>query len=160
MGAALNPVSAAAPVLPLRAVETVADLLRQQPSDAKGGRRIITIRMSETVKDAITMMAKERVGALVVTDACATEGHVVVGMFSERDVVRLLDTHGPAAMSMKLGAVMTIAVISCTLGDTLDHVCGVMDEKRIRHVPVMQDGALVGVLSVRDVIAGVRRRSA
>ena len=119
----------------------------------KKGTRIITIRMNETVEVAASLLRKENIGALVVKDVCRTEGNTVVGMFSERDVVRALADHGPAALKMRVSALMSRGVVSCSSRDSLDRALELMDRHHVRHLPVLDDHTLVGVVSIRDVIA-------
>lgn len=124
----------------------VADILKSK------GTRIITVRLGETVETAARLLKSENIGALVVKDVCRTEGNVVLGMFSERDVVRALVDHGPAAMKMAVSALMTPKVIACKPDDDVQQVLELMDRHQIRHVPVLEEFTLVGVLSVRDVL--------
>ncbi|MGO4124845.1 CBS domain-containing protein [Inquilinus sp. YAF38] len=122
------------------------DILRQKDS------RVVMIRVGETVATAVALMTKEIIGALVVKEVCRTEGNVVVGVFSERDVARALATHGAAALAMPVSAFMGRTVISCEPRDSIETVLRLMDENHIRHVPVMEDHTLVGVISARDLI--------
>lgn len=117
------------------------------------GTRIATVRMNETVETAVKLLHREQVGALVVKDVVRTEGNTVVGMFSERDVVRAIADHSTAALKMKVSALMSMNVISCSPNDTLDHVRQLMNNNHIRHVPVLDEYTLIGVVSVRDLIA-------
>ncbi len=117
------------------------------------GTRIATVRMNETVETAIKLLRREGVGALVVKDVVRTEGNTVVGMFSERDVVRALADHSTAALKMPVSSLMSMNVISCSPDDSLDHVRQLMNDNHIRHVPVLENYSLIGVVSVRDLIA-------
>ena len=119
----------------------------------KKGTRIVTVRMNETVEVAARLLRKDNIGALVVKDVCRTEGNTVVGMFSERDVVRALADHGPAALKMRVSALMSRGVVSCSSHDSLDRALELMDRHHVRHLPVLDDHTLVGVVSIRDVIA-------
>lgn len=133
----------------------VADLLKEK------GTRIITVRLREPVETAAMLLHRENIGALVVKDVCRTEGNVVVGMFSERDIVRALVEHGTQAMAFPVERLMSKKLISCGPEDSLDSVMDKMDEHGIRHLPVMEGGTLIGVISIRDLIrAGVRARNA
>jgi CBS domain-containing protein len=126
---------------------TVDDVLRAK------GSRIIAIHMNETVEAAAKLLLREKVGALVVRDEVASEGHTIIGMFSERDIVRAIAMHSAAGLKLKVAALMSMNVISCRPTDTLDHVRQLMDRNHIRHVPVLDEFNLVGVISVRDLIA-------
>ena len=126
---------------------TVDDILRR-----KNDTRILTVRQRETLAMAVALMKRENVSALVIKDVCRTEGNVVLGIFSERDVARALATHGAAALAMPVAAVLARPLASCTLGDTLDQVLRVMDEHQVRLLPVLDGHTLVGVVSISDVI--------
>ncbi|WP_371347264.1 CBS domain-containing protein [Ancylobacter sp. IITR112] len=125
----------------------VADLMKLKSA------RVPTIRMGETVEMAATLLNRERIGAVVVKDACGSEGVTVVGIFSERDVVRAVAERGVGALRLTVGELMSRNMISCRMEDTVDHVRALMDTHHVRHLPVMEEHQLVGVLSIRDVIA-------
>ena len=122
----------------------------------KKGTRIITVRLREPVAAAVKIMATENIGALVVTDVVHTEGSTVVGMFSERDVLRALVERGHDIMRMPVENLMSKTLISCGPNDDLGDVMEKMDRYGIRHVPVLEGHTLVGVVSVRDVIHVLR----
>jgi CBS domain-containing protein len=125
----------------------VGDVLRN-----KKGTRIATVRMHETVATAAQLLRKENISALVVKDVCRTEGNVAVGMFSERDVVRAVAEHGAAGLALKVASLISVQqLVSCHSTDTLEHVRGLMREHHIRHLPVIDDYTLVGVISIRDM---------
>jgi len=125
----------------------VADLMKLKNA------RVPTIRMTETVEMAATLLNRERIGAVVVKDACGSEGDTVVGIFSERDIVRAVAEGGVAALRMPVSDLMSRNMISCRMDDTVDHVRALMDEHHVRHLPVLAEHQLVGVLSIRDVLA-------
>jgi CBS domain-containing protein len=126
----------------------VADILRSKST------RIATVRMNETVAIAAQLLRASNVSALVVKDVCRTEGNVTVGIFSERDVVRAIAEHGPAGSSVKVSALVSVQkLVSCRSSDTLDHVRRLMNANHIRHVPVIDDHTLVGVISMRDIVS-------
>jgi CBS domain-containing protein len=120
------------------------------------GTRIISIRLRESVAAAAKLMVAENIGALVVTDVVFTEGSTVVGMLSERDIVRALITSGNDVLKMPVEKLMTKNLISCGPNDNLADVIEKMDRHGIRHVPVLEEHTLVGVVSVRDVIHVLR----
>ena len=133
---------------------TVAEILSRKRT------RIATVRMNETVATAARLLRAEAVGALVVTDVCDTEGHVAAGMFSERDVVHAVADHGAAGLALKVGALISVQrLVSCRSADSLDHVRGLMADHHIRHLPVIDDHTLVGVISMRDVNAAAGREA-
>jgi CBS domain-containing protein len=120
------------------------------------GTRILSIRLRESVAAAAKLMVAENIGALVVTDVVPTEGSTVVGMLSERDIVRALITSGNDVLKMPVEKLMTKKLISCGPNDDLADVIEKMDRYGIRHVPVLDEHTLVGVVSVRDVIHVLR----
>jgi CBS domain-containing protein len=120
------------------------------------GTRILSIRLREPVAAAAKLMVAENIGALVVTDVVLTEGSTVVGMLSERDIVRALVTRGADVMKMPVESLMTKKFISCGPDDDLADAMEKMDHHGIRHLPVLEEHTLVGVLSVRDVIHVLR----
>ena len=126
----------------------VGDILRTKST------RIPTVRMNETVAIAAKLLRAENVGALVVKDVCRTEGNVVVGMFSERDVAQAVAEHGSKAADVKISSLISDQkLISCSPSDTIDHVSQLMQANHIRHLPVIEDHRLIGVISIRDVVA-------
>ncbi len=124
----------------------VGDVLRRKST------RIATVRMNETVAIAAQLLRTANISALVVKDVCRTEGNTAVGMFSERDVVRAIAEHGAAGVNRKVSEMISVQqLISCTSNDTLEHVRRLMNRHHIRHVPVIDDYTLVGVISIRDI---------
>lgn len=124
----------------------VEDILRGK------GTRINMVRINETVDTALRLMKADNVGALVVKDVCRTEGNTVVGVISERDVVRGLVDRGPTVLNQPVSALMTREPITCRPDDPVQHVLHLMDAHTIRHVPVLDGPTLIGVISVRDLI--------
>lgn len=102
----------------------------------------------DSVADAIELMATKRIGALPVEDADAS----VAGIFSERDVIYSLQVHGADALRMKVRDVMTAPVITVTPQDKVLHALGLMTRRRIRHLPVLEDGRMVGFISIGDLV--------
>lgn len=125
----------------------VADLMKSKNA------RVPTVRMNETIEMAAVLLNRERIGAVVVKDACGSEGDTAVGIFSERDVVRAIAERGPGALKAQVADLMSRNMISCSMDDTVDHVRELMDHHHVRHLPVLEDHQLVGVLSIRDVLA-------
>jgi CBS domain-containing protein len=117
------------------------------------GTRIISVRMNETVETAARMLRSENIGAVVVKDVCGTEGDTIVGMLSERDVLRAIVDGGPAILKKPVSSLMSKPVIWCGPRDDLDHVVELFNRHHIRHVPVIDHDALIGVVSIRDVVA-------
>lgn len=126
----------------------VGDILNRKST------RIATVRMNETVATAARLLRQENISALVVKDVCRTEGNVAVGMFSERDVVRAVAEHGPAGINMKVSALISVQkMVSCHSTDSLEYVRDLMNDNHIRHLPVIDDHTLIGVISMRDINA-------
>ena len=125
----------------------VADLM------TKKGTRLIMVGMNETVEMAIRLLRRENVGAVIVKDVVNTEGNTAVGVFSERDVLEALDKHGAAALKCPISKVMSTNIISCSPDDEIGHVFDLMKQHHIRHVPVFERGAVIGVISIRDLLA-------
>lgn len=126
---------------------TVDDILRE-----KRHTRIITVRGNETVATAARIMKAENISSVIVKDVCRTEGNTVMGVFSERDVTRALLTHGAATPNVQLATLLKRALISCRLSDTIETVLRLMDEHQVRHLPVMEEHGLVGVVSATDLM--------
>ena len=130
----------------------VGDVLR------KKNARVVTIRMNETVGVAARLMRTNNISALVVKDVVRSEGNTAVGMFTERDVVRAIAEHGTAGVSLKVSQLISIQrLVSCSASDTLDEVRHLMNVHHIRHLPVIDNFALAGVISMRDIAAAVDR---
>ena len=126
----------------------VGDILRKKTS------RVVTVRMNETVGIAAKLMRTSNISALVVKDVVRTEGNTAVGMFTERDVVRAIAEHGAAGVNLKVSQLISVQqLVSCTSTDTLEHVRHLMNRHHIRHLPVIDDYSLAGVISMRDVAA-------
>ena len=124
----------------------VGDILRKKTA------RIATIRMNETVGIAAQLMRASNVSALVVKDVCNSEGDTIVGMFTERDVVRAIAEHGAAGINMKVSQLISVQqLVSCSSDDTLEDVRHLMNRHHIRHLPVIDNHSLCGVISMRDI---------
>ena len=114
---------------------------------SKGGR-VITIESDATVNEAIARLVQNNIGSLPVTDASGR----LVGIFSERDVLRGLRNRGEDFCRTPVSDVMTPNPITCNLDDDVNDVMGAMSGRRIAKVPVLDGGQLVGIVSVGDVI--------
>ena len=112
------------------------------------GREVETVTPAATLMQVAEVLAKRRIGAVIVTD----EARKVQGIISERDIIRVLAQSGPAALTGAVSAVMTRNVVSCGEGDTLAQLMTAMTTGRFRHLPVTKDGALVGIVSIGDVV--------
>jgi CBS domain-containing protein len=126
----------------------VGDVLRRKNC------RVVTIRMNETVGIAAQLMRVSNISALVVKDVVRTEGNTAVGMFTERDVVRAIAEHGANGVGMKVAQLISVQrLVACRSTDALEQVRHLMNVHHIRHLPVIDDFALVGVVSMRDISA-------
>jgi CBS domain-containing protein len=114
---------------------------------AKGSQKVVTVAPTATVADLVAALAEHNVGALVVSP----DGNAVEGIVSERDVVRGL-AERPDILDATIDSIMTTNVHTCGPSDPLDDMMTVMTERRIRHVPVVENGALVGIVSIGDVV--------
>lgn len=112
------------------------------------GRHVHTIHPAATVADAANSLADAEIGALVVTIASG----VVVGILSERDLVRGLRSHGSAVLTMTVADLMTRRVNTCTSQDSVTQLMRRMTTGRHRHMPVVDDGHLTGLISIGDVV--------
>jgi len=119
----------------------------------KKGGRIVSVRMDETIERAAEMLRDENIGALVIKDSCNTEGDVVVGMFSERDFLRAVLGRGPQILKLPVSRLMSPNVISLRSNDDTTRAVELFNKHRIRHLPVIDDHTLVGVISIRDIVA-------
>jgi CBS domain-containing protein len=112
------------------------------------GRAVATARPDSTVSEIITKLAQKKIGAIVIVG----DNGEVVGILSERDVIRRLAERGEAALKEPVSQSMTSSVISCQETSTLEEMMELMTQGRFRHVPVIEDGALVGIVSIGDIV--------
>ena len=111
------------------------------------GSAVMTCRPTDTVADVARVLADKKIGAVVVT-----EGDAVRGILSERDIVRAIAAQGDKALAKPASDIMTAKVITCGLQDSNDDVMQIMTGGRFRHVPVVDDGKLAGIISIGDVV--------
>ncbi len=115
---------------------------------AAKGREVATISPTASVADAARILTERRIGALVVTGA----GNRVVGIVSERDIVRVLVARGAAALGLSLTEVMTRKVVSCVESDMISAIMERMTAGKFRHVPVLDGDRLAGIISIGDAV--------
>ena len=115
--------------------------------DAKG-HDVLTLGPNETLSDAIRTLAERRIGALVITNG----DRKIVGILSERDIVRVMAREGAAALDLPVRSAMTPNVRICNENHTVNEVMEIMTEGRFRHLPVEKDGQLHGIVSIGDVV--------
>ena len=110
---------------------------------------VATITQTATLRQAIDQLTERRIGALVVSG----DGKAIEGIISERDIVRAASTSGPSALDGSVGSVMSTDVVTCSAGDGVDRLMALMTERRIRHLPVVDErGHLAGIVSIGDVV--------
>jgi len=111
------------------------------------GAGVATIAADASVKRAADWLRAKNIGALVVTG-----GDAILGLVSEREIVHAFSQHGEAATSMLVREIMRHGVITVAPAETVSHVMNLMTRHRVRHVPVVQAGKLVGIISIGDVV--------
>jgi CBS domain-containing protein len=119
----------------------IADVLKNK------GAGVLTIAPETLISELIGGLVMRNVGAMVVV---GTDG--LVGIVSERDVVRMLHEHGAAALGRPVADIMTSEVITCSPEDSVDSLSVLMTTNRVRHVPVVDKGRLAGIVSIGDVV--------
>ena len=125
-------------------MKTVAELLRAKPS------RVIAVRPDQSVLEAIKVLAQENIGAAIVMS-----GPKIVGIFSERDYTRKVVLQGRSSDTTKVEEIMTPNVIVVAPRTKTRECMQLMTEKNIRHLPVMDEGRVVGMVSIRDIVSDI-----
>src|SRR3954468_21964723 len=120
----------------------IADILRSK------GATVATVTETTTVTGLLAELVIHNIGAMVVV---GSDGGVV-GIVSERDVVRRLHDNGPDLLRSAVADIMSKVLVTCTPDDQIDDLSALMTNNRVRHVPVMQDDRLVGIVSIGDVV--------
>lgn len=120
----------------------VAAILKQK------GRTVTTARPTMTLMEVANKLAAKRIGAIVIVGARGE----LVGILSERDIIRALSVVGPDCLTQPVSQSMTKQLVTCQETDTLDELMASMTARRFRHLPVMADDALVGIISIGDVV--------
>ena len=128
----------------------IADILRWKATS--NSAEVFTATPADSVRDLVRALAEHNVGALVVvTDDAGSQS--VAGVVSERDVVRRLGAEGADVLDRPIAEIMTTSVVTCASSDSIDRVAELMTERRVRHMPVVDDGRLIGVVSIGDVVS-------
>lgn len=120
----------------------ISDILRSK------GNVVSTVRPEATVRQLLEALAAHNIGALVVS----ADGENIVGIVSERDVVRQLHERGAGLLEAAVSTIMTADVRTCTPDEDVSALRATMTDHRIRHVPVVSDGKLIGIVSIGDVV--------
>ena len=115
---------------------------------SRKGRDVATIAPTVNLSEAVRLLAQRRIGAVVVTGPDSR----VAGILSERDIVRSLSERGPAALDDNVAAVMTRKVMTCTEAETVAAIMERMTAGKFRHVPVIEQDQIVGIVSIGDVV--------
>lgn len=123
-------------------------MLVQQILKSKPDAAVVTVRPGTTVSEAAKILSERRIGALVVS----SDGERAEGILSERDIVRELGRSGDACLRGPVEALMTRDPVTCTRGQTADEVLALMTKGRFRHLPVVEEGRMVGLISIGDVV--------
>ena len=116
--------------------------------DTKPIKQIISVKPTDLVKSATEVLAKHRIGAVIVS----SDGAIVDGILSERDVVRALGTQGVDCLNAQVQELMTAEVIGCHPEDTVNSVMEKMTDGRFRHMPVIHENRMIGVISIGDAV--------
>ena len=115
---------------------------------AKQSNEVATTTADQTVGETAKLLHRWRIGATLVVD----QQGAIVGIISERDILRGLAEHGGKVETLPTAELMTRSVMTCSPDDTIEQIMGMMTNKRIRHLPVMEDGKLVGIITIGDVV--------
>lgn len=115
---------------------------------SRKGNDVLTIEPTATLAAAVKLLAERRIGAIVITGA----DRQVIGILSERDIVRALAAEGPAALDQQVGQVMTRKVVTCDEAETIAILAERMTQGKFRHLPVVERGRLAGIVSIGDVV--------
>lgn len=126
-------------------MKTVSELLKNRPA-----RQVIAVKPDDSVLEAIKVLAQENIGAAVVM-----QGDKLAGIFSERDYTRKVVLQGRASDSTKVSEIMTSTVIVVTPRTHTRECMALMTERNIRHLPVVENGRVVGMVSIRDIVGDI-----
>jgi len=123
-------------------------MLVRQILNSKPAAGVETVKPDITVAKAAKTLSERRFGALIVSE----DGHVPLGILSERDIVRELGKRGEACLRDTVAALMTTKLVGCAPDDRSDKVLSMMTEGRFRHMPVLEDAKMIGLISIGDVV--------
>jgi CBS domain-containing protein len=115
---------------------------------ARKGREVVTIDLTATLGEAVRLLAEKRIGAALILGA----DHRIAGIISERDVVRAMAEGGAAALNLPVSRTMTRKVETCNEGEAVSSIMERMTDGKFRHMPVVDQGRLVGMISIGDVV--------
>ena len=123
-------------------------MLVQQILGSKASGGVLSVKPTDSVSDAIKLLSEKRIGSVVVS----ANGESLDGILSERDVVRELGRRGAAVLAEPVSALMTANIVTCNESDTADQILQMMTDGRFRHLPVMREGKMIGLISIGDVV--------
>jgi CBS domain-containing protein len=123
-------------------------MLVQQILRSKSTDGVMTVSPAAPVSEAVGLLSEKRIGSLVVS----SDGQGVDGILSERDIVREIGRRGAGCLSETVGEMMTRNIITCSQNDTADQVLEMMTNGRFRHLPVVEEGRMIGLISIGDVV--------
>jgi CBS domain-containing protein len=123
-------------------------MLVSQILKSKADAGVVSIGPKATVSEAANVLSTRKIGSVVVSD----DGKRATGILSERDIVREIGKRGPGCLSETVEQMMTRNLKTCGAGDKADNVLSQMTEGRFRHMPVLQDGQMVGLITIGDVV--------
>lgn len=129
-------------------------IVKQILAMKSGSDAVVTVRPDASVAEAARLLSERRIGAVVVS----SDGHTPDGILSERDIVRELGAQGAAVLERRVSDLMTSKVVTCQCGDAVRDVLERMTEGRFRHLPVVEDGRMIGVVSIGDAVAARLRQ--
>ena len=121
----------------------VSQILKSKSDDG-----VVTVPPGTTVAQAAEMLSARRIGAVVIS----SDGKILAGILSERDVVRELGRRGASCLTEAVEGIMTARVVTCRRDDRADDVLQTMTDGRFRHLPVVEDGQMIGLISIGDVV--------
>jgi CBS domain-containing protein len=116
------------------------------------GYLVHTIGSTASLDDVVQMLVRRNCGSLIVTDGTSPAAGQMVGIITERDILKACAQHGAALAQLNVGDVMTRNVAIGSPSDSVEDTMGLMTERRIRHLPVIEDGQLLGLVSIGDVV--------
>ncbi|MCI5113001.1 MAG: CBS domain-containing protein [Marivita sp.] len=121
----------------------VHHILKSKATDA-----VVTVKSGTTISDVAKILSEKRIGTVVVSN----DGETALGILSERDIVRELANRGAGCLSDAVDSFMTSKLVTCNRNDDADHILTQMTDGRFRHMPVVEDGKLVGLITIGDVV--------
>jgi len=122
---------------------TVAKILK-----SKGSDDVVAVKPGSTVAEAARVLSDRRIGSVVVSP----DGKVALGILSERDIVREIGRRGPVCLTETVDSMMTTKLVTCTREDRAEEVLATMTRGRFRHMPVVEEGRMVGLITIGDVV--------